>query len=483
MHVETNFTWGAARTNAQTTLINGVGGHLVNITSAAENAHVTTLLSGDAWIGGNDGAVEGTWVWADGPEAGAQFWAGTAAGTSVGGFYESWNAGEPNQSGNEDGAEINNGGGWNDQNIGASQDSVIEWTGSDLLVTGAVSGDDTINGGDGTDTLYGGGGDDTLDGGNDNDTLFGGGDVDNLRGGAGDDVIYGDSLDSVGAPTAAENGWFYEYYDLSNTPSNLATAGFTANGGRDNTNTLSGSGITLDTDPNIFDGGSNYALKFTTTLTVTTGGTYTFRTRSDDGSMLFLDGVQIVDNDGLHGAVTVTSAGQFLTAGNYTLEATFFERGGGEVMDVTMSGPDTGGAFVNLENYADVNVINIGSSVSGDIIAGGAGTDTLYGGFGRDTFVFEAASAFTETDTIMDFSLVDGDLLDISDILTNWLDGHPTRGDITNYLNFVDSGADTLVQVDANGSSGGTNFQTIANIDGVNGLSETLLFDNGNIIV
>ena len=497
MHVETNFTWGAARTNAQTTLINGVGGYLTNITSAAENTHVASLLSGDAWIGGTDGFTEGEWIWVDGPEAGQQFWSGTASGSSVGGFYENWNSGEPNQSGNEDGAEINNGGGWNDQGATASQDSVIEWNGSDLIQTPTASGQDILNGGDGDDTLYGGADNDILNGGNNNDTLYGGfgndtldgganndtlfGDigVDNISGGDGDDIIYGDRLVDVGAPTASENGWYYEYYDLTNTPSNLATAGFTLNGGRDNTNTPAGTGITLDTDPNTFDGGSNYALKFTTTLTINTGGTYTFRTRSDDGSMLFLDGTQIVDNDGLHGAVTVTSAGQVLAAGTYLLEATFFERGGGEVMEITMAGPDTGGSstYINLENYVDVNVTTLGSTITGDTISGGAGTDTLYGGIDADTFVFEAASAFAQTDSIMDFSQIDGDAIDISDIVTGF------SGTITDYVQFSISGSDTLVQVDANGLTGGSSFQTIASLDNITGLDVTTLYNAGQIVV
>src|SRR5690606_38958268 len=48
---------------------------------------------------------------------------------------------------------------------------------------------------------------------------------------------------------------------------------------------------------------------------IRTGGNYQFRTTSDDGSQLYLNNVRIVNNDGLHGNVTVTSGNQNLQAG------------------------------------------------------------------------------------------------------------------------------------------------------------------------
>jgi Ca2+-binding RTX toxin-like protein len=434
----TGAAYATARTTALATTINGVGGHLANITSAAENTFIDNLIVADTWIGGTDAGTEGVWIWQDGPEAGQQFWAGDSSGSAVGGAYENWNGGEPNNSGNEDAAEINTSGGWNDQGAGASNDYIIEWSASEVLGSSGA-GNDTLNGGDG------------------------------------DDIIYGDY---VVTGTGTQQGWYYQYYDLGSAPSNLATAGFTLNGGRDNSNTPADTGITQIFDPSNYDTGDNFALKFTTTLTITTGGTYTFRTRSDDGSALFLDGVQIVNNDGLHGATTVTSAGQSLTAGTYTLEGTFFERGGGQVMEIDINGPDTGSTWTPLQSYADVSVANVGPLSDGDdIINGEDGLDTLYGGGGADTFIFEAATAFADTDVIMDFSQIEGDALDISDIITGF------SGTITDYVQFTISGGDTLVQVDANGTTGGASFSTIAELDSVVGLDVTTLYNNGNIIV
>ncbi|MEM9469141.1 MAG: type I secretion C-terminal target domain-containing protein [Pseudomonadota bacterium] len=109
---------------------------------------------------------------------------------------------------------------------------------------------------------------------------------------------------------------------------------------------------------------------------------------------------------------------------------------------------------------------------------GGAGVDTLFGGDGADTFIFEAANAFTDNDILADFSTGEGDILDISDLISGF------SGTITDYVFFDDSsGTDTVVRVDGNGLTGGVNFQAIATINGITGLDEATLFANGNIIV
>ncbi len=453
LQVTANLNWNAALTNAQSTLINGVAGHLAVITSADENAFVASIITGDSWLGGSDAAVEGEWRWGGGPDDGQMYWLGNSSGSAQGGYYENWNGGEPNNSGDEDALEMNNGGGWNDQGTGTTQDSVIEWEGIDLLTLPAADlgtvntlnggdGDDTIFGAGGMDTINGGDGDDVIDtggddnivnGGNDNDTITAQGGDDTLNGDAGNDTITGglgsdvinggDGDDTLYGDFAfgfvnTVPGWRYEYFDLATSPNTLATAGFTLNGGTDNTNAPTATGITQDLDPDNFDTGNDFALKFETTLTITTGGSYTFTTRSDDGSKLFLDGVEIVDNDGLHGARTRTSAPQTLGPGTYTLEATFFERGGGQVMEVEMSGPDTGSVFVDLGPYGGVSVVSVAGTIGDDILAGGDGQDILYGGDGADTFLFEAISAFNDVDTIRNFSQAENDALDISDILS-----------------------------------------------------------------
>jgi hypothetical protein len=92
-------SWTQARANAR-----AAGGELVAITSAAENAYVTTLTNGSSvWLGLTDAAVEGTFVWSSGEAV----------------TYTNWKAGEPNNLGNEDYVFMYLvGGDWNDANNG-----------------------------------------------------------------------------------------------------------------------------------------------------------------------------------------------------------------------------------------------------------------------------------------------------------------------------------------------------------------------------
>jgi hypothetical protein len=93
-------------------------------------------------------------------------------------------------------------------------------------------------------------------------------------------------------------------------------------------------------------------------INITTAGVYQFRTTSDDGSRLALKNVVIVDNDGLHGNVTVTSANQTLSSGPYPINVKFFEYNGGQYLKVEYKGPDTGNAWKEVPDA----VLNSGTS-------------------------------------------------------------------------------------------------------------------------
>ena len=72
-----------------------------------------------------------------------------------------------------------------------------------------------------------------------------------------------------------------------------------------------------------------------------TAGIWTLYTKSDDGSKLFVDGIEIVNNGGLHGAKEVSGAIEVLYDGEIRhVNATFFERGGRATMIVSWKGPD-----------------------------------------------------------------------------------------------------------------------------------------------
>ncbi|HEX7478112.1 MAG TPA: C-type lectin domain-containing protein [Polyangiales bacterium] len=121
--------WSAARDLCRATTAKM---QLARIDSSAENAFVATNLSGITWIGANDRTTEGTWRWSElSTDDGPPYWSGkssSSAGTAVGGLYNSWNAGEPNDAGsNEDCGEMN-GTVWNDNNCANAQGFVCEYT-------------------------------------------------------------------------------------------------------------------------------------------------------------------------------------------------------------------------------------------------------------------------------------------------------------------------------------------------------------------
>ncbi len=85
----------------------------------------------------------------------------------------------------------------------------------------------------------------------------------------------------------------------------------------------------------------NFGLQFTGTITVPQAGTYLFSTTSDDGSDLRIDATTVVNNDGLHGNVQVDGT-IALTAGTHSLRVRFFERTGGQGLQVSYAPPGGG---------------------------------------------------------------------------------------------------------------------------------------------
>ena len=96
-----NITWVNARSSAKTRTLNGATGYLATITSEEENDFIAQKINAaNIWIGASDNATEGNWTWADGPEAGLNFWQGTARGSSPSGtsWYSHWAINQPDDS-------------------------------------------------------------------------------------------------------------------------------------------------------------------------------------------------------------------------------------------------------------------------------------------------------------------------------------------------------------------------------------------------
>lgn len=97
-----------------------------------------------------------------------------------------------------------------------------------------------------------------------------------------------------------------------------------------------GSVLDFDLSPRLRN--DNFAFLFEGQISITTPGTYTFFTTSDDGSKLWIDGQLVVDNDGLH--PPLEASGQVtLSGGLHDITAAMFEAAGGELLEVSYAGP------------------------------------------------------------------------------------------------------------------------------------------------
>ena len=76
-----------------------------------------------------------------------------------------------------------------------------------------------------------------------------------------------------------------------------------------------------------------YALQFDGYIKINNDGIYTFSTLSDDGSKLFIDDEEVVNNDGEHGTVEAFGKAA-LKPGFHKIKVTYFDSGGGNELKV-----------------------------------------------------------------------------------------------------------------------------------------------------
>ncbi|MEO1242641.1 MAG: cadherin domain-containing protein [Pseudomonadota bacterium] len=141
---------------------------------------------------------------------------------------------------------------------------------------------------------------------------------------------------------ASGEGLKASYYDVGHSIRNLSEIDFNATPDAedvvDNLNYMTGNEAFWEGAP-----GNYFAAKYEGQLVVNEGGSYTINLASDDGSMLFIDGVPVLDNDGLH-ATRTRSVTVELDEGAHDIEVRYFENGGSQTLQLSWSGPDTGGA-------------------------------------------------------------------------------------------------------------------------------------------
>jgi hypothetical protein len=83
---------------------------------------------------------------------------------------------------------------------------------------------------------------------------------------------------------------------------------------------------------------ASFALKYEGFIQIDSPGKYTFSTQSDDGSMLYVDGKEVVNNNGNHGVMESTGSIE-LMAGKHPIRVEYYNNGGGFWLDAFYKGP------------------------------------------------------------------------------------------------------------------------------------------------
>lgn len=125
---------------------------------------------------------------------------------------------------------------------------------------------------------------------------------------------------------------FYDSVPSGNTVDNIPTSGALGTGVF---TSFDVDALQNQEDPGDAD---TFSIRYNGYIQIDAAGNYTFYTSSDDGSKLFIDGTEVVSNDGLHGNQE-RSGNITLTAGLHTITVLFFENGGGETLTVQYQGP------------------------------------------------------------------------------------------------------------------------------------------------
>jgi len=197
-------------------------------------------------------------------------------------------------------------------------------------------------------------------------------------GGASDTQTFSIAVDNVNAAPEISvqggEGLQASYYDVGHSIRNLDEIDF--NAAPDATDVVGSLNYMTGNDA-FWNGAPNdyFAAKYEGQLVVQEGGTYTINLASDDGSQLFIDGVEVLDNDGLH-ATRTRSVSVDLDAGPHDIEVRYFENGGHQTLRMSWSGPDTGGAeevisgnSFMLPGFSEGDNLGVTENVAGDVAA------------------------------------------------------------------------------------------------------------------
>ncbi|MCC6473479.1 MAG: Ig-like domain-containing protein, partial [Burkholderiales bacterium] len=194
----------------------------------------------------------------------------------------------------------------------------------------------------------------------------------------------------------APSGLLGEYYSLGYSLSSLSEVDFDAPPTYTRIDPLVDMGDSTGMNGlGLYD---HYAARWTGSIRIDTAGTYTFYTTSDDGSRLTIDGVPVVNNDGIHGTSEASGAIS-LSAGYHELKLEFFENAGGAYIGLSWMPPGgsktliptgvlfaSGATDVNLLSYDPLSstlTANFNDLVEGNyslaLVSGATGLRDLQG--------------------------------------------------------------------------------------------------------
>jgi Ca2+-binding RTX toxin-like protein len=317
-----------------------------------------------------------------------------------------------------DGTDSISGGDGNDTIWTGSGADVVYGDGGNDTIYGLAGGFDavTLYGGAGTDTIYGGWGNDAIEGGADADTVYGDLGQDTIEGGDGDDVIYGGDDPFLGSSDDTLYG----------------------DGGNDQI--FGGSG-----NDTLYGGDGNDTLDGGQGADAMAGGagddTYYYDNTSD----------VITENSGEGVDLVYVSKNLFTLPDhveNLIFTGTLGRYGIGNGLDNAMTGTSGHDFLYGLDGA--------------DTLEGKGGNDTLEGGDGADIFLYGAGALGSGTDTITDFSTVEGDAIDLRYLLGAYDSGQDA---IDDFVRLTTSGSNTILAIDAAGT--GSSYTNLATLSGV----------------
>lgn len=364
-----------------------------------------------------------------------------------------------------------------DDEIDYDVDTHIFGGGGDDLIWASI-GDDTIDGGTGNDTLNGGPRDDVIYGGADNDKLNGASGIDELYGGDNNDFLYSSVDNTWDAFAAGQNRQFFTR--SVGDPTNPVT----------NSPQVAVSGFRQSYD--LFDGGDGGDI-----LELTDGNDAIFlhdphSPFSGDPNAPRIVDIEAIDGKGGDDIIDLTSPllsyGDVILAGREGNDVLWSSSGDDALYGGVGNDHLDGNSGNDQLEGGDGDDILYGRS-GNDFLDGGTGNDIIYLGEGvdvafvdegNDTLIYDHFDDLIDVIIGFETSGAGADVLDISNILTDYDPATDTIGD---FAVFGINEGNTSLLVDTDGTTGGASFTEIVVFDSLFNATLADLIGSGALIV